>query len=64
MIGAQNVGMDFGPFHMVLEIVRDQEVVDTPAGIFLSGLEAVRPPAVDALLVRIEMTEAVYKSAL
>jgi hypothetical protein len=41
MVGAQDIRMDLGILETFAQTVRDDEVVDTPAGILLSGLETV-----------------------
>ena len=62
MVAAEDIGMDAGIGQAVTQAVRQEEIVNAPAGILLSGLESVRPPGVGHLL-RVEEAEAVRKAA-
>ena len=41
MVGAQDVGMDPGIGKAVAQTVGDDEIIDAPASILLTGLEAI-----------------------
>ena len=54
--------MDFRVLQLVLQTLGNAEIVDAPPCIFGSGAEAVGPPGVDSLLIRIKIPEGVNKA--
>ena len=62
MVAAQDLRMDEGILQTVTKTVGDDEIVYAPAGVLLTGLEAVRPPGV-LHFIRILITERVGESA-
>ena len=61
MVGAEDVGMDLRIVKTLAQTVGDDEVIDAPAGILLTGLEAVRPPGI-LHFIRIFLAEGVGKA--
>ena len=59
VVGTENIGINRRGLDPVCKTVRDQKIVDAPAGVVLPGIEPVAPPAVDACGIRIEMTEGI-----
>ena len=55
MVGAVDFVVDACRLDFVCQSVGDDEVVDAPAGVFLVGVEAVRPPGVCAFEVGVEV---------
>ena len=64
MVAAQDVSVDGGGFYSVAQTVRCDEVVDTPPRVLLARLEAVTPPRVYLLCVRVEETEGVREAGI
>ena len=62
MVAAEDVAVDLGVVEALTQTVGDDEVVDAPAHVLLTGLETVRPPRILHLL-RVLVTEAVRKAA-
>ena len=50
MVGAEDVGVDFGVLNLRAQAFGGDKVVDAPACIFLAGLKTVRPPGIGDLL--------------
>lgn len=44
--------------NVILELVRDQEIVNPPTGVALSGVTEVGPPGIGMLLIGVEVAEA------
>ena len=61
VVGAKDIGMDLGIVETLAETVGDDEIIDAPAGILLTGLETIRPPGIFHL-VRILEAEGVGKA--
>ena len=55
MVGAVDFVVDGGRLYLRSEAVGGDEVIDAPAGVFLVGVEAVRPPGVCAFEVGVEV---------
>ena len=64
MVGTQYIRMYLGIDQLVIQRSRGYEIVDTPAGILLACLEAIRPPRIDILLLGIEITEGIGETSL
>ena len=62
MVGAEDVGMDLRIVKTLAQTVGDDKVIDAPAGILLTGLEAVGPPGIFHLIGIFE-AEGVGKAA-
>ena len=56
--------MDFRIGQLVVEIVRHDEIVNAPSSVFLSRLETVGPPRVDARFVGVEEAESVGEARI
>ena len=50
MVGAKDIGQDFGVGDALLQAIAHHEVVDAPTRILLAGLKAIRPPRIGDLL--------------
>ena len=61
MVAALHVGQDLRPDDPVPQPVGDEKIVDAPPRVVLPGVEAVGPPGVGPLPVRIEVPEGVCK---
>ena len=55
--------MDAGAVDPFAQPVRDQKIVDAPAGILLPGLEHIAPPGVGAGLIGVQIPEGIGKAA-
>ena len=62
MVAAEDVAVDLGIVETLTQTVGDDEVVDAPAHVLLTGLEAIRPPGVLHLL-GVLIPERVRKAA-
>ena len=62
VVASKDVGMDRSIVEPLAQTVGDDEVVDAPAGILLTGLEAVGPPRVFHLL-RVFVAERISEAA-
>ena len=63
MVGAENVGVDFGVGNLGKQTLGGDEIVNAPACILLTGLETVRPPGIGDLLW-IERAEGVDEATI
>mgnify|MGYP003289783290 CR=1 FL=1 len=62
MVGTKHISMNLGINQFIVQRFRSYEIVNTPPRILLSSLEAIRPPRVDILLIRIEIAESIRKA--
>ena len=62
VVAAEDVGKDAGISNVRHQAVADDEIVDAPADVLLTGLEAIGPPGI-LNLVRIEGAEGVLEAA-
>ena len=62
MVAAKVLRVDETVLHPVAKAVRAEKIVYAPAGVLLSGVEHIAPPAVSAGFIRIEQAEAVGKA--
>ena len=59
MIGSKDFCMDLRIFQLVFQAFGHTEIVDPPSRILFSRFKPVRPPGIDALLIRIKITEGI-----
>ena len=59
MVGAHDISIDGGIGDLFCDPVGYQEIVNTPSGVVLPGVEPVAPPAVDAGGIGIQIPESV-----
>ena len=64
VVRAVDLRMDGGTLQAGSEALGGDEVVDTPARVTLTGLEAVRPPRVDVRLVGVEVAEGIDEACV
>ena len=62
VVAAEDVGKDAGISNVRHQAVADDEIVDAPAYVLLTGLEAIGPPGI-LHLIRIEGAEGVLEAA-
>ena len=64
MVGTKHIGMNLGIHQLIVQRSGGNKVVDTPACILFTRFEAIRPPGVDFLLIRIKVAESVCKARI
>lgn len=56
------IGMDSCSGETGIEPPGSDEIIDPPSGVFLAGFKAVGPPGINALGIRIKITEGIRKT--
>jgi len=59
VIGSHDVAVDGRAMNLVTAVIGNQEIVDSPAGVILSGLEHITPPSVSAGHVGVQIPEGI-----
>ena len=62
VIGTEDIGMDCCLFQFLIQTLGCDKVINTPSGVLLARLKAVRPPGVDAFRIRLEKAERLGES--
>ena len=64
VIRSQNRCVDLRILQSVFQTFWRHKIINSPSSIFAARLEAVRPPGIDALLIRIKIPERIDKAIL
>ena len=59
MVGAVNIGMDFGFFNTLYEFACDEEIINAPADVTVAGTGLHIPEGVGVFRLWVEMTEGI-----
>ena len=64
VVGAHDLRVNLRVLQLLLQALRYAEVVDAPPRILGPGAEAVGPPGVDSLLIRIKIPKSIDKARI
>ena len=63
MVRAEDIGVDFCLLYFIFNAVSNAEIVNTPACVVGSCVEAIAPPGIDAFSVGIKISEGICETA-
>ena len=61
MVAAENIIVNLGALHLILNTLGDYEIVNTPTSVLLASLEHIAPPAI-LHLFRMQIAEGIHKA--
>ena len=61
---SEYIGMDSCSGETGIQPSGSDEIIDPPSGVFLAGFKAVGPPGINALGIRIKVTEGIRKTGV